>query len=93
MSRYWTGLLAAVLFGCSAPLIAGLASEGGPLAVTALLYLGASAVLLPLQHLRSRAKANPSAEETPVQPSDWPSLALLTLLGGVVGPLCLVLGL
>lgn len=93
MRRYWTGLLAAVLFGCSAPLIAELASEGGPLAVTALLYLGASAVLLPLQHLRSRAKASPSVEETPVQPSDWPSLALLTLLGGVVGPLCLVLGL
>ena len=97
MHRYWTGLLAAVLFGCSAPLIAELASEGGPLAVTALLYLGASAVLLPLHHLRSRGKATGStenaADETPVQASDWPSLALLTLLGGVVGPLCLVLGL
>ncbi len=93
MRRYWTGLLAAVFFGCSAPLIAELASEGGPLAVTALLYLGASAVLLPMQHLRSSAKENLNAEETPVQPSDWPSLALLTLLGGVVGPLCLVLGL
>ena len=41
MARYLPGLLAALLFGCSAPLITLLAGQGGALAVAALLYLEA----------------------------------------------------
>ena len=89
MARYLPGLLAAVLFGCSAPLITLLASQGGALAVAALLYLGASLALLIV-----RAFAGGSGAETPIQWGvDLPALAGLTLLGGVLGPWLLVLGL
>ncbi|MFN5162636.1 MAG: DMT family transporter, partial [Cyanobacteriota bacterium] len=33
------------------------------------------------------------SQETPVQRADWPALGLLTLLGGVVAPVALVIGL
>ena len=89
MARYLPGLLAALLFGCSAPLITLLAGQGGALAVAALLYLGASLALLMV-----RALAGGSGAETPIQwRVDLPALAGLTLLGGVLGPWLLVLGL
>jgi drug/metabolite transporter (DMT)-like permease len=82
------GLTAAVLFGCSAPLISTLTGSGSALSIAGLLYAGAGLALLAVGLIQGRAQ-----EETPVQRQDWPALVGLTLLGGVVGPLALVLGL
>jgi drug/metabolite transporter (DMT)-like permease len=81
------GLLAAVLFGCSAPLISTLTAAGSALSIAGLLYGGACLALLVVRLLRG------TEAETPVGRQDWPALAALTLLGGVVGPVALVLGL
>lgn len=82
------GLTAAVLFGCSAPLISTLTGSGSALSIAGLLYAGAALASLAVRLIQGRAQA-----ETPVQRQDWPALVGLTLLGGVVGPLALVLGL
>jgi drug/metabolite transporter (DMT)-like permease len=82
------GLTAAVLFGCSAPLISTLTGSGSALSIAGLLYAGAGLALLAVRLIQGGAQA-----ETPVQRQDWPALVGLTLLGGVVGPLALVLGL
>ena len=58
----FAGLGAAVLFGCSAPLISTLTGAGSALSITGLLYAGATLALLVLRLLRGvRA-------ETPVSP-------------------------
>lgn len=86
--RGWlAGLAAAVLFGCSAPLISTLTGSGSALSIAGLLYGGATLALLAVRLLRGKQA------ETPVGRQDWPALATLTLLGGVVGPVALVLGL
>lgn len=84
----WAGLGAALLFGCSAPLISTLTATGSPLTLAGLLYGGAALMLWPLQLLKAG-----QSQETPVQKSDWGGLVILTLLGGVIGPLALVNGL
>ena len=81
------GLGAAVLFGCSAPLISTITGSGSALSIAGLLYGGATLALLVVRLLRGKQV------ETPLQRQDWPALATLTLLGGVVGPVALVLGL
>lgn len=81
------GLTAAVLFGCSAPLISTLTGSGSALSIAGLLYAGATLALLVVRLVRG------TQAETPLSRQDWPALAALTLLGGVVGPLALVLGL
>jgi drug/metabolite transporter (DMT)-like permease len=83
----FAGLGAAVLFGCSAPLVSTLTGSGSALSIAGLLYAGATLALLVVRLVRGiRA-------ETPIRREDWPALAALTLLGGVVGPVALVLGL
>ena len=42
----WAGLIAAVLFGCSAPVISTLTNAGSALSLAGLLYGGAALVLL-----------------------------------------------
>ncbi len=81
------GLAAAVLFGCSAPLISILTGSGSALSIAGLLYAGATLALLGVRLVRG------TGAETPVGRQDWPALGALTLLGGVVGPVALVLGL
>lgn len=81
------GLGAAVLFGCSAPLISTLTGSGSALSIAGLLYAGATMALLAVRLVRG------TQAETPIRREDWPALAALTLLGGVVGPVALVLGL
>jgi drug/metabolite transporter (DMT)-like permease len=81
-------LNAAALFGCSAPLISTLTGEGSALGIAALLYAGATLGLLAARLLRR----GPS-QETAVRRNDLPALAALTILGGVVGPVALVMGL
>jgi drug/metabolite transporter (DMT)-like permease len=81
------GLAAAVLFGCSAPLVSTLTTAGSALSMAGLLYGGATLGLLVVRLSRG------VQAETPVTRQDWPALTALILLGGVVGPMALVLGL
>ena len=83
----FAGLGAAVLFGCSAPLISTLTGSGSALSIAGLLYGGATLALLAVRLVRG------TRAETPIRREDWPALAALTLLGGLVGPVALVLGL
>ncbi len=82
------GLLAAVFFGLSAPLISVISSEASPLMIAALLYAGAALALLVVRAAVGRQQA-----ESPVQRRDLAPLVGLTVLGGIIGPLCLVQGL
>jgi drug/metabolite transporter (DMT)-like permease len=87
--RGWlAGLLAAALFGSSAPLIGSLSHGPSPVLVAGLLYAGAALVLLPL----AVAEA-PTSRHAPIQRQDLPLLGLITLLGGIAGPIALVKGL
>ena len=83
----FAGLGAAVLFGCSAPLVSTLTGSGSALSIAGLLYAGATLALLAVRLVRG------TRAETPIRRENWPALAALTLLGGVVGPVALVLGL
>jgi drug/metabolite transporter (DMT)-like permease len=88
------GLGAAVLFGCSAPLISTLTGAGSALSIAAVLYGGASLALVPVALAQPRPRGRHRADtETPVRRADWPALMALTVLGGVIGPVALVLGL
>jgi len=82
------GLLAAVAFGLSAPLISTLTSTGSPLVLAGLLYGGSALALLAARAVRGK-----SNQETPVKRQDLGMLALLTLIGGIAAPICLVSGL
>ena len=87
--RGWlSGLLAAALFGSSAPLISSFSHGSFPVLVAGLLYAGAALVLLPL----AVAEA-PTSRHAPIQRQDLPLLGLITLLGGIAGPIALVKGL
>jgi drug/metabolite transporter (DMT)-like permease len=81
------GLIAALLFGCSAPLVSTLTGSGSALSIAGLLYAGATLALLAVRLVRG------TRAETPIRREDWPALGALTLLGGVVAPVALVLGL
>jgi hypothetical protein len=82
------GLLAAVTFGLSAPLISTLISTGSPLALAGLLYGGSALALLTAKGVLGRRD-----QESSVKRQDMGMLALLTLIGGIAAPLCLVSGL
>lgn len=82
------GFAAALLFGCSAPLVSMLATGAPAPCIAGLLYGGASLGLLAVR-LARRGRF----PESPVRRDDWSALAGLTLLGGIVGPVALVLGL
>ncbi|WP_259728435.1 DMT family transporter [Synechococcus sp. CS-1327] len=82
------GLLAALFFGLSAPLISVFSREGSPLMIAGLLYGGAAFGLLMV-----RGVVRQQQQESPVQRRDLPPLLGLTVLGGMVGPICLVQGL
>jgi drug/metabolite transporter (DMT)-like permease len=86
-SSQLAGLAAAVLFGCSAPMVSTLTGAGSALSIAGLLYGGATLALLAVRLLKG------TEAETAVNRQDWPALGALTLLGGVVGPVALVLGL
>ncbi|MCP9775990.1 DMT family transporter [Cyanobium sp. WAJ14-Wanaka] len=79
------GLLAAVTFGLSAPLISTLTASGSPLSIAGLLYGGSALVLL-----AARSVLGKSNQESSVKRQDLGMLAMLTLIGGIAAPICLV---
>jgi drug/metabolite transporter (DMT)-like permease len=83
MSATLQALLAAALFGVSAPLVKALGVAGVPLIASGLLYLGAGAGLLPLGR----------RGEAPLRRADLPLVAGVIVVGGVLGPGLLIFGL
>jgi len=82
------GLLAAIVFGLSAPLISTLTATGSPLSLAGLLYGGSALALL-----TARAIRGTSHQESALRRQDLGMLGLLTLIGGIAAPICLVNGL
>jgi drug/metabolite transporter (DMT)-like permease len=81
------GLVAAALFGLSAPLAKRLLGEMTPQVLAGLLYLGSGVGLSIWRWLR------PATAEAPVSRTDVPLLAVVALCGGVIGPLLMLVGL
>lgn len=81
------GLMAAALFGSSAPIAKLLLGQIRPVLLAGLLYLGAAVGLW-----LHRALAKPS-REAPLGRSDWWRLALVVLSGGIAGPVLMLMGL
>lgn len=81
------GLLAAALFGLSAPVAKYLLGEVSPQLLAGLLYLGAGLGLSVWRQLR------PALSEAPLQRQDLPTLAAVVIAGGVAGPLLMLWGL
>lgn len=85
-------LLAALLFGASAPLSKLLLGEVEPIALAAFLYLGCGVSLALLKLLRRKHN---SAEQTeaPLHRSDLPWLAGAIMTGGIAAPIVLLFSL
>lgn len=81
------GLLAAVLFGISAPVADRLGGDHDPQTVAGLLYAGAFVAIGPAAWRRRRRVA-----EAPLRRSDLAPLAGVVLLGGVVAPVLMLAG-
>jgi drug/metabolite transporter (DMT)-like permease len=81
------GLGAAVSFGVSTPISKGLLDSVGPQLLAGLLYLGAFLALAVLIPARRRSP------EARIRRSDLPRLGALTLAGGIVAPVLLLVGL
>ena len=82
-------MLAAILFGASAPLAKGLGQDVRPQLLAGLLYLGSGAGLC-IVWLARRGR---STAEAPLARRDLPWLAGAIAAGGVGGPLLLMIGL
>ena len=80
-------LLSAALFGATAPFAKLLLPEAGPIALGGLLYLGAGLGLA----LAGLLRAPPP--EAALGRADLPTLAVMILAGGVVGPALMLAGL
>ncbi len=78
-------LVAAVLFGASAPAASVLAGDVPTLVLAGLLYLGAAAAVLPAVALRPPDRASVRAA--------WRPVAVAVVVGGAIGPALLVAGL
>jgi drug/metabolite transporter (DMT)-like permease len=85
-------LLAALLFGVSAPLAKILLHALSPMQLAGALYLG-SGVGLALWRLARRLRRNAPKMEAPLGRSDWLWLIGAILFGGVVAPVLLMVGL
>lgn len=85
-------LLAALLFGASAPLSKILLYVLSPMQLAGALYLG-SGVGLALWRLTRRLRRNAPKIEASLGRADWPWLIGAILSGGVVAPVLLMVGL
>ncbi len=81
------GLLAAALFGVSAPISKRLLGGVSPQVLAGLLYLGAGLALTLYRALR------PATTEAPLVKADLPKLAAVVAAGGVAGPVLMLFGL
>jgi drug/metabolite transporter (DMT)-like permease len=81
------GLLAAALFGLSAPIAKRLLGEVSPQLLAGLLYFGAGLGLSLWQGVRRAPR------EAALQRRDLPALAGVVIAGGIAGPLLLLVGL
>ena len=81
-------LLSAALFGATTPIAKALLRETSPLLVAGLLYLGSGLGLTLLRLIQDRGW-----RPTGLSRTDWPWLAVATLVGGVIAPALLMLGL
>src|SRR5262249_9691226 len=90
----WPGvpfaLVSAILFGVSTPIAKVLLGDVQPVVLAGLLYLGAG---IGLWSLRSVIGLRRAANEPALQRQDIPLLALIVVLGGMAGPLLLMIGL
>jgi drug/metabolite transporter (DMT)-like permease len=84
-------LLAAFLFGASAPLSKLLLANTSPVLLAALLYLGSGLGLLCVKLLEKTVRGE--HQEARLARSDWPWLAGAILAGGVVAPIILMISL
>jgi drug/metabolite transporter (DMT)-like permease len=80
------GLAAAALFGASTPFAKLLVPDVHPVALAALLYLGAAAALTGAR----RARRGP---EAPLRRADTPLLVGIIVTGGILGPVLMLIGL
>lgn len=91
------GLMAAALFGVSAPIAKLLLAETRPLLLASLLYLGGGAGVTAWRIgtgvLSRRSRDHSSPAEAPVRAADVPWLAAIVALGGVMGPVLMLWGL
>ena len=85
-------LLAALLFGASAPLAKLLLGEIEPVSLAALLYLGSGLSLLLIKSLRRSGRQSVEAE-APVTRADLSWLAGAVFAGGVAAPIVLMFSL
>ena len=94
-SHLWPGVPlaigAAVLFGASTPLSKFLLGQIDPWMLAGLLYLAAGLGLFALGTLRKALGY--ATTEAKLSPADYPWLAAVVFMGGVVGPLLLMYGL
>ncbi len=81
------GLLAAAMFGVSAPIAKRLLGEVTPQVLAGLLYLGAGIGLWLYR------RARPNRDEAKLRRADVPRLLGVVVAGGVVGPVLMLLGL
>jgi drug/metabolite transporter (DMT)-like permease len=81
----------AVLFGATPPISKILLESTSPLLLAGMLYLGAGLGLAACSVIRR--SAGHAAAETPLRRADLPWLAAAIVMGGIVGPLLLMLGL
>jgi drug/metabolite transporter (DMT)-like permease len=77
--------IAAILFGISAPAASRLTDDMGPFALAGLLYLGAAIAVVPIV-ARSR-------QPVAALRATLPNLSLAVILGGLLGPVLLAVGL
>src|ERR1700733_3431489 len=81
-------LAAAVLFGVTTPLAKQLLADTHPLLIAGLLYLGSGVGVSLLRVAQDRGWS-----PTGLTAHDWPWVALTTLVGGIIAPALLMLGL
>jgi drug/metabolite transporter (DMT)-like permease len=86
-SGYAIGLIAALLFGASAPVSKVLLDDVGPQMLAGLLYLGAFLAVAPFVRFGARRS------EARLRRSDVPLLSGIIVAGGIAAPVLLMLGL
>ena len=88
LSSAFAALGAAVLFGASTPLAKALLRDLSPVLLAGLLYLGSGLGLALIRLVRDRGWRAPGLSQP-----EWLWLLLAIVLGGVLGPVLLMLGL